>query len=110
MIKDLHFRNTYSLWFLQIYDFTLGHAFYVMLVSLCFSHSLSKSFPITANLWTFSFLLKNYFCKPIDFRLRPISQTLSLGRAGQLTMMPPHSSLMDDDPGIMSEAETSSTR
>ena len=39
--------------------------------------------------------------------------TASLPRGGHLMMQPPHpqhSSMFDDDPGIMSEAETSSTR
>ena len=38
------------------------------------------------------------------------NSTMSLGRGGVLYPPPLHSSLFDEDPGIMSEAETSSTR
>lgn len=38
------------------------------------------------------------------------NSTMSLGRGSVLYPPPLHSSLFDEDPGIMSEAETSSTR
>ena len=43
-------------------------------------------------------------------RMKAQNSTMSLGRGGVLYPPPLHSSLFDEDPGIMSEAETSSTR